>query len=88
MLIDLDLLHVSKTPNILHIGSLPKNLQNIYWDGCPNVGEQKISNAQVQQGDSSLVDGDRNSGLANKLVSQGLVEFYCIQIYIMSFSLL
>jgi hypothetical protein len=62
---------VSKTPNILHISGLPKNLQNIYWDGCPNVGEQKISNAQVQQGAASLFDGDRNSGLANKLVTQG-----------------
>jgi hypothetical protein len=52
MLRDLDSLHVSKTHDILHTDGLPKNLQNIYWDGCPNVGEQKISNAQVQQGDS------------------------------------
>jgi hypothetical protein len=52
MLTYMDSLHVSKTPNIQHIGSLPKNLENIYWEDCPNVGEQKISNAQVQQGDS------------------------------------
>jgi hypothetical protein len=53
MLTNLDLLHVSKIPNILHIlGGLPKNLQDIYWEDCSNVGEQKISNAQVQQGDS------------------------------------
>ena len=29
-------------------------------------GEQKISNAQVQEGDIELVDGDRNSGPQNK----------------------